>query len=321
MRRLPPLTGGGSAHTITKIMTKPVKVHPPPPRGHGTARARRTKPGETGDSEQRIIRGSSGTGVRAAVAGRKSDTMSSHDHIITRSPTLTQSVAERICDAILDGRFEPGERLVETRLSGLFGVSRAPVREALKILETTGLVRIVVGRGTFVVSLSPDALARVVVAHALLMGLIGRLASVHGTARGLTVLTRAQRQVQRSAESGRADDARRHEEDFLRALFDTAEDTVLRQTVMGMRGQILVHRSTVAGDAVLAAHLAAPAAACLEALTAGDPDAVETTVRAATLRAGFAIIGQEVPPSVDAYLVDPPLVAVAPAARPAAVPA
>lgn len=228
--------------------------------------------------------------------------MSAHDHIITRSPTLTQSVAERISDAILDGHFEPGERLVETRLSTMFGVSRAPVREALKILETTGLVRIVVGRGTFVVSLSRDDLMRVVVAHALLMGFAGRLACVHGTARGFTSLARAQRQLERAADSGRAEEVRRQEDAFLTTLFDAGDDTVLRQTVLGMRGQILVHRSHVAGDAAITGRVAATTAAWLKALGEGDPDKVEETVRSTALLTGFAIIGQAPPPSVNAYL-------------------
>lgn len=231
--------------------------------------------------------------------------MHPQDHTIARAPTLTQSVAERINDAILDGSFEPGERLVETRLSTMFGVSRAPVREALKILETSGLVRIVVGRGTFVVRLDRDELMRVVVAHALLMGLAGRLACVHGTARSVTAMARAQRMVERAAESGRFEDVRRQMDALLCAVFDAGEDTVLRQTVQGMRGQILVHRSHLVGDGPLMDRMAATTASWLAAIGAGDPDAVEAIVRSSTLLCGFAVIGQEPPPSVACYLSAP----------------
>lgn len=232
--------------------------------------------------------------------------MTRNDHTITRAPTLTQSVAERINDAILDGKFEPGERLVETRLSGMFGVSRAPVREALKILETTGLVRIVVGRGTFVCRLNRDELMRVAVAHALLMGFAARLACVHGTARSLTALGRAQRQLMRAVETGRATEVRRQEDALLTALFDAAEDTVLRQTVLGMRGQILVHRSPLTPEAEILACMGATASEVVTALSDGDPDSAEQVARTATLQAGFTIIGQSAPPSVDAYLMMTP---------------
>ncbi|MGH7291795.1 MAG: GntR family transcriptional regulator, partial [Myxococcota bacterium] len=48
------------------------------------------------------------------------------------------------------GELEPGERLVETRVAAMFGTSQAPVREALRELETFGLVEIRPRRGTFV---------------------------------------------------------------------------------------------------------------------------------------------------------------------------
>ncbi len=224
-----------------------------------------------------------------------------NDDTIARSPTLTQSVAERISAAILDGRFEPGERLVETKLSAMFGVSRAPVREALKILETSGLVRIVVGRGTFVVRLEREDLLRVVVAHGLLFGFVARLACIHGTARDFGALGRALRQIERAAESGRADDLRQHEDGFLSALFDACADGVLRQMVTGLRGQILIHRQPAALDPAAMSSRAESWAACLAAVAAGDPDAAEAETRARAIHAAFALVGQVPPPSLDVY--------------------
>lgn len=246
-----------------------------------------------------------------------------NDETIARSPTLTQSVAERISAAILDGRFEPGERLVETKLSTMFGVSRAPVREALKILETSGLVRILVGRGTFVVRLEREALMRVVVAYGLLMGFVARLACIHGTARDFGALGRAQRQMERAADLGRVEELREHEDVFLNALFDACDDTVLRQTALGMRGQILVHRRDHGGGTTACAARARATAGCLAAVTGGSPDAAEAQVRALVIRAGFALIAQPAPPSVDVYLADeaPVAEAAVAAAERAALPA
>lgn len=225
-----------------------------------------------------------------------------NDDTIARSPTLTQSVAERISAAILDGRFEPGERLVETKLSTMFGVSRAPVREALKILETSGLVRIVVGRGTFVARLEREDLLRVVVAYGLLLGFVARLACIHGTARDFNALGRALRQLERSAEAGRGEDLRLHEDAFLTALFDACDDAVLRQMVTGLRGQILIHRQSAALDTAALLTRSETWAACLAAVAAGDPDGAEAQVRAQAMQAAFALVGQAPPPSLDAYV-------------------
>lgn len=55
-------------------------------------------------------------------------------------PSRTAHVLEAIKAAILNGEFKPGTALVENVLAGEFGVSKTPVREALKALEGSGLV-------------------------------------------------------------------------------------------------------------------------------------------------------------------------------------
>ncbi|WP_405804216.1 GntR family transcriptional regulator [Streptomyces sp. NBC_00210] len=58
----------------------------------------------------------------------------------TPIPSRTQFVLEAIKHGILTGRLSPGQALVETELAAQFGVSKTPVREALKTLAGTGLV-------------------------------------------------------------------------------------------------------------------------------------------------------------------------------------
>jgi DNA-binding GntR family transcriptional regulator len=58
---------------------------------------------------------------------------------ITRS-VLSEQVKGRLQQAILDGRYPPGARIVETRVAKEFGTSQAPVREALRDLEALGVV-------------------------------------------------------------------------------------------------------------------------------------------------------------------------------------
>lgn len=66
-----------------------------------------------------------------------------------REPVSGQAYSE-IKRRILDLTFRPGELLSETRLANDFGLSRTPVREALKRLETDGLVDVLPQQGTFV---------------------------------------------------------------------------------------------------------------------------------------------------------------------------
>lgn len=58
---------------------------------------------------------------------------------------------------IVDGELAPGERLFEDRLAEQLGVSRNPVREALRALEAAGLVEVIPRRGAYVSQFDPDA--------------------------------------------------------------------------------------------------------------------------------------------------------------------
>ena len=55
---------------------------------------------------------------------------------------LSQTVADLLAQRIISGETVPGERLTEPRIAELAGVSRSPVREALRILAGEGLVEI-----------------------------------------------------------------------------------------------------------------------------------------------------------------------------------
>ncbi len=71
-------------------------------------------------------------------------------------PSRTAHVLETIKAGILNGQFKPGATLVENELAGQFGVSKTPVREALKTLESSGLVVIRPYVGTTVRELTVD---------------------------------------------------------------------------------------------------------------------------------------------------------------------
>ena len=76
------------------------------------------------------------------------------------SPILRQSlasaVAEKLREKIINGDLREGEQLRQDAVAADLGVSRIPVREALRQLEAEGLVRIVANRGAVVSALSPD---------------------------------------------------------------------------------------------------------------------------------------------------------------------
>lgn len=70
--------------------------------------------------------------------------------------TLREIVADEIRSMIMQGTLKPGERLFEDRLAEQLGVSRNPVREAIRALEGTGLVEVIPRRGAYVSDFDPD---------------------------------------------------------------------------------------------------------------------------------------------------------------------
>src|SRR3954471_2979200 len=88
-----------------------------------------------------------------------------------------EEIREKLIDDIISGRLAPGSRIVETRLAQQFGVSQAPVREALRDLELFGFVVSSPFRGTQVREISPEDLLEIYPVRAALEGVAARAAA------------------------------------------------------------------------------------------------------------------------------------------------
>jgi DNA-binding GntR family transcriptional regulator len=95
--------------------------------------------------------------------------------------TMQEIVYDAIRDAILSGRYPPGQRLVADELARELGVSRMPVREALHRLEAAGLVSMTPHKGAVVNELSEGEIVEIYHIRAVLDGLATRLAARHLT--------------------------------------------------------------------------------------------------------------------------------------------
>jgi DNA-binding GntR family transcriptional regulator len=89
--------------------------------------------------------------------------------------SLSDLAADRLREAIVVGHFKPGERLIEAKISASLGVSRGPLREALRVLASDGLIQIRRNRGAHVVSPSGEELESMVLARAVAEGTAARL--------------------------------------------------------------------------------------------------------------------------------------------------
>jgi DNA-binding GntR family transcriptional regulator len=90
---------------------------------------------------------------------------------------IRDEVFSSLRDAILDGHFEPGERLVEKDLAQQMDISRTPIREALRKLELEGLVAYTPRKGVVVVGVSSHDALEIYTICGVLEGLAARLAA------------------------------------------------------------------------------------------------------------------------------------------------
>jgi DNA-binding GntR family transcriptional regulator len=95
--------------------------------------------------------------------------------------SLHNEAVTRLRDLITEGTLEPGSKVSEKGLCELFGISRTPLREALKVLATEGLVVLLPHRGARVASITGNELAELFPVMGALEGLAGELACVRIT--------------------------------------------------------------------------------------------------------------------------------------------
>lgn len=100
---------------------------------------------------------------------------------LLRSHSLPMLLEREIERVILGGEYGPGDRINEKELALRFGISRGPVREALRTLEATGLVEQVPNRGVFVRQLSAAQADDIYEVRAALFALAGRLLASRAT--------------------------------------------------------------------------------------------------------------------------------------------
>lgn len=121
---------------------------------------------------------------------------------MARPETLRMHVERFIRDAIASGRFKPGARLVEREICEMLGVSRPPLREALRALEAEKLIQIIPHRGPVVASVSLQDAREVYAMRALLESFAAREFTLRADDAMVRALAAAVRHLRAEAKTG-----------------------------------------------------------------------------------------------------------------------
>jgi DNA-binding GntR family transcriptional regulator len=206
-------------------------------------------------------------------------------------PLLRDVVCDAIREGIIDGTYQPGERLVEDRLGEQLGVSRVPVREALRMLEAEGFVEMVPHRGAVVARLSEKDVADIFDVRVALESVVARTAARNATERDVA---RIERLLDMASKAAERDDlprvallnARFHEH-----LLELASNQYLSDVLVPLRGRMQkLFRTTAAARSAesleehrsLLAAIAAHDETAAARLATKHVEAVRASVRDAT---------------------------------------
>lgn len=160
---------------------------------------------------------------------------------------LRDMVCDAIREQIIGGQHSPGSRLIEDRLANELGVSRSPVREALRVLEAEGYVAMIPRKGVVVSSLSADEAAEIFEVRIALESLAARLAARKASEASIARIERILAAAERAQRRGDVAALSRLNTDFHQLVLDIAGNGYLRDVMMPLRGRMQWIFSQTAG--------------------------------------------------------------------------
>lgn len=121
---------------------------------------------------------------------------------IEKHQTLREKILEMIRDAILKGTLKPGERVSEPELAERFGISRTPIREAFRQLESEGYLEVIPRKGAVVASLSERDIEEFYAIKIILEGFAAKMAAENLTEKDIERLEAINERLQKIADEG-----------------------------------------------------------------------------------------------------------------------
>lgn len=197
----------------------------------------------------------------------------------SRHQALRDIVCDELRSGIISGRYPPGTRLVETHLANELGVSRNPVREALRVLQAEGFIAMVPRKGAVVAELDLTQTNDMFTVRIVLEGLAARLAASNASDQELGVLWKLVKGHHNALERGDRARMGRMNREFHELVLVASRNEYLAGILKALRGRMqwLSSRSVEHGpsERFLAEHVE-----MLGAIAARDEDQAQKLAEA-----------------------------------------
>lgn len=192
--------------------------------------------------------------------------------------TLRDMVQERMREAIIEGHFKPGERLVERPLCEQLGVSRTVIRETIRYLEAEGLVDIQPGRGPIVATMNWQDAQQIYEIRRMLETAAARACADRITPERAQALQAALTRLQHGFSDKTPGALFRATADFYSEIFAGAGHHIAWDIVQRLNGRISRLRMLTLATTDRAQPGPVHMQAICEAIISGDADAAQTAV-------------------------------------------
>jgi len=168
---------------------------------------------------------------------------------------LREVVFNSIRGAIISGVLKPGERLMEVQLAEKMGVSRTPIREAIRKLELEGLVVMIARKGAYVADLSIKNITDVLEVRAVLEGLASGLAALRMTEEEIKDLELTARHFEQAMNSNDVEGVIQTDIEFHEKIFKATRNEKLLQLTNSLMEQVQRFRVMYLNKAIKSTNL------------------------------------------------------------------
>lgn len=192
---------------------------------------------------------------------------------------LRDVVFNTLRQAIITGEFAPGERLMEIVLAERLGVSRTPVREAIRKLELEGLVVMVPRKGAEVARITEDGLKEVLEVRCAMEELAVVLACQRISPEGKDQLKKAHEEFVDAVQKKDILEIASKDEAFHQCIFEQTGNKRLLQIITNLKEQMYRYRMEYVKDIGYHESLIAEHEKLLNAIVSGDKKSAEDVMR------------------------------------------
>lgn len=204
---------------------------------------------------------------------------------------LRDVVFKTLRQAILTGELKPGERLMEIHLANQLGVSRTPIREAIRMLELEGLVTMVPRKGAEVSRISKQDISDVLEVRGSLEALAVRLACRRITPKELELLETTFRNFVSAVGRGDLNEVVQADVKFHDIITDASKNKRLEQLVNNLAERVFRYRLEYSKDVNVHKRLIEEHERILTCIQNGDESGAEEAVRIHVRNQEINIIG------------------------------